>query len=307
MAVKEEFLWGIDLGGTKIEGIILRSPEDQEVISRIRIPTEREGGYNHIVNNIERLITMLSDESGLKPQSIGMGTPGIIDPASGLMKNSNTVVLNQRPLNQDLIERLRLPVVMTNDANCMALAESQMGVVQEMCPEARVVFGVIMGTGVGGGVVFNNQSWFGKMGVGGEWGHNFLDESGGDCYCGSVGCVENVISGPALQRFYRSIGGDEVSLKEIHARYLKGEERARQTIERLLHFFGLAISVVINILDPDAIVLGGGVGNIPELYTIGVDRAKSNVFNDQLTTPFLKPKLGDSAGVFGAAFLNLRA
>ncbi len=297
-------LWGIDLGGTKIEGVILESVQKPDVVARIRIATERDKGYEHILNNIQELIRQMKDDSGLVPEQIGMGTPGIIDPQTGLMKNSNTVVLNDRKFRVDLQEKTDLKVVITNDANCMALAEAKMGAVPEQCPNAKVVFGVILGTGVGGGVVFGGQLWPGKMGIGGEWGHNFLDVSGGPCYCGCSGCVENVISGPALQKYYRSIGGEEFTLKEIHERYRQGEDLAKKTINRLTHFFGLAISGIINILDPDAIVLGGGVGNIPELYTAGVEKAKEFVFNDRLETPFLKPELGDSAGVFGAAFLN---
>ncbi len=304
MSSAKEPLWGIDLGGTKMEGVILKSPKDPEVISRIRIPTERDKGYNHILNNIKKLLGLLEEDSGLKPNSIGMGTPGIIDPQSGLMKNSNTLVLNNRMLRRDLIDKIRLPISMTNDANCMALAEARMGVVPDVYPDARVVFGVILGTGVGGGVVFDGKLWPGRMGIGGEWGHNYLDESGGECYCGCSGCVENVISGPALQKYYQSIGGEHLSLKAIYERYRNNEDLATKTINRLTHFFGLAVSGVINILDPDAIVLGGGVGNIPELYTDGVEKAKTFVFNDKLETRFLKPKLGDSAGVFGAAFLN---
>ena len=297
-------LWGIDLGGTKIEGVILKSSTQPEVITRLRIPTERDKGYDHILNNICHLLDLLAKESGLQPESIGMGTPGIIDPESGIMKNSNTVVLNGKKFKDDLTAKIRLPLFISNDANCMALAEARMGVVQDELPDAQVVFGVIMGTGVGGGVVFDGNIWPGKMGIGGEWGHNFLDSSGGDCYCGKSGCVENVISGTALQSYYQSIGGDTISLKEIHARYLEGEELALKCMQRLFHFFGVAISNVINILDPDVIVLGGGVGNIPELYSLGVQEVQAHVFNDHLTTTFLKPKLGDSAGVFGAAYLN---
>lgn len=298
-------LWGIDLGGTKIEGVILESAQRPEVITRIRAATERDQGYEHILENIQKLIGLMKDDSGLVPEQIGMGTPGIIDPLSGLMKNSNTVILNDRKFRVDLEKKIGLNVVITNDANCMALAEAKMGAVPEQSPDAKVVFGVILGTGVGGGVVFDGQLWPGKMGIGGEWGHNFLDESGGPCYCGCSGCVENVISGPALQRYYQSIGGEELSLKAIYDRYKDNEVLAAKTIDRLTHFFGLAISSILNILDPDAIVLGGGVGNIPELYTDGVEKAKEFVFNDRLETQFLKPKLGDSAGVFGAAFLNV--
>lgn len=297
-------LWGIDLGGTKIEGLILKSTDDPRVILRKRIPTEQEKGYEHIIAQIKRLLDLMADESGLKPEKLGIGTPGTVDPLSGLHKNSNTTCLNGKRFYRDLQQALQIPLVMANDANCFALAEARLGVVKDEMPEARVVFGVIMGTGVGGGVVINGQVLQGRQGIGGEWGHNFLDESGGLAYTGRKGVVETILSGPALQRFYTSLSGEEKTLKEIYQRHRAGEDKAAtQTIERLTHFFGLAISVVINILDPDAIVLGGGVGNIEELYTDGVASAEKFVFNSRLDTRFFRPKLGDSAGVFGAAML----
>ena len=186
----------------------------------------------------------------------------------------------------------------------MALAETRMGVVADEVPNAKVVFGVIMGTGVGGGLVIAQSVWDGLMGIGGEWGHNYLDSSGGECYCGKSGCVEKVISGPAITKYYQDQTGIEKSLKEIYVDYKQGDVAAGEAIERLVNFFGLAISNVINIVDPDAIVIGGGVGNIDELYTDGVEATARYIFNDRLETKILKPKLGDSAGVFGAAFLN---
>ena len=166
-----------------------------------------------------------------------------------------------------------------------------------------MVFGIIMGTGVGGGVVVNNHVWNGRHGIAGEWGHNFLDESGGKCYCGKMGCVENVISGPATERYYEEITGQRISLKEISKRFNEGDEKAEQTIQRLTDFFGKAVSVVVDILDPDVIVIGGGVGNIDALYTDGVEALKKYIFNNRVDVPVLKPILGDSAGVFGAAAL----
>ncbi len=296
-------LWGIDLGGTKIEGVVMESAEQPTVLARLRVPTEQAGGYTHIINQIAKLIDMLKMESGLSPSRIGIGTPGTIDPGLQLMKNSNTTSLNGMPLKRDLEAVLRMPVVMANDANCFAMAEARLGAVQEVMPDAEVVFGVIMGTGVGGGIVAHHRVINGRQGIGGEWGHNFLDESGGRCYCGHVGCVETIISGPALERYYKSLTGNTLKLRDIAARSSE-EEAAKQTMQRLIHFFGKAIAVVINILDPDAIVLGGGVGNIRELYTDGVEEVKKHVFNHRLDTLFLKPKLGDSAGVFGAALLT---
>lgn len=297
-------LWGIDLGGTKIEGVILKNAESTDTVCRLRIPTEQEQGYEHILEQIKKLVALLSEESGLKPEKVGFGTPGTLDPLSQTMKNSNTTCLNRKPLKKDLETLLGVPVVIANDANCFALAEATLGIVKEKMPEARMVFGVILGTGVGGGIVMDGKVWNGRQGIGGEWGHNFLDESGGVAYTGRKGVVETILAGPSLAHFYQQKCGQERTLKEIYQRYQEGNDPvAKQTIDRLTEFFGLGISVVINILDPDAIVLGGGVGNISELYTEGVKAIEKYVFNNRLDTRFFQPKLGDSAGVFGAAML----
>ncbi|WP_422355486.1 ROK family protein [Roseivirga pacifica] len=297
-------LWGIDLGGTKIEGIVLESRDNPKTLVRTRIDTESDKGYEHVLNNIKRLIDMLADEVGEQPEIIGMGTPGTIDPPTGLLKNSNSQAINKKPFKADLEALLGIPVLMANDANCFALAETRMGIVPEVDPNAKVVFGVIMGTGCGGGVVVNNQIIGGKHGIGGEWGHNFLDESGGPCYCGKSGCTEKIISGTGLEDYYEQLTGTRKKLKEIIPDARSGtDENAVKTLDRLVHFFGLAISTIINVLDPDVIVLGGGVGNIPELYDRGVAEATKYIFNPRLETKIVKPKLGDSAGVFGAAYL----
>jgi predicted NBD/HSP70 family sugar kinase len=218
------------------------------------------------------------------------------------MKNSNSTSLNGKPLKADLEDKLGMKVSMANDANCFALAEAKMGVVKERFPGAEVVFGVIMGTGVGGGIVVNGKVINGLQGIGGEWGHNFLDDSGGPCYCGKSGCVENVLSGPALEKYYFSRAGARKSLKEIMTS-IESDPIAQETHQRLIRFFGRALSVIINILDPQVIVIGGGVGNVPSLYTQGRDEVRKHVFNNRLETPIVKPSLGDSAGVFGAAYL----
>jgi predicted NBD/HSP70 family sugar kinase len=295
-------LWGIDLGGTKIEGVILKAEEISKPIVRTRIDTESFKGYNHIINQVEGMIKKMKAQSGLQPDKIGFGTPGVLDPILQTMKNCNSTALNGMPLKKNLEQTLGVPVVLANDANCFALAETRWGVVKEKCPRAQVVFGIIMGTGVGGGIVFN-KVWNGKHGIAGEWGHNFLDESGGPCYCGKVGCVEKVISGPATELYYQKLTGEKISLKEISKRYKVGDAAARQTIERLYDFFGKAISVVVDILDPDVIVIGGGVGNIAALYRDGVEALRKYIFNNRVDVPVLKPILGDSAGVFGAAAL----
>ncbi|TLV03650.1 ROK family protein [Dyadobacter luticola] len=297
-------LWGIDLGGTKIECAVLDSAKNLEVVARMRLPTESVNGYEHIISQIKKLVDMVAEQVGEKPTKIGFATPGVLEPDSQLMKNSNTICLNGQPLKADLQNALGVPCQLANDANCFALAEALMGAGKEY-HTAEVVFGVIMGTGVGGGLVVNNKIISGHHGIGGEWGHNILDEDGEQCYCGKKGCVEQVISGPALERFYEKESGEKVTLKTIMERYYGGQDiHAKNTVERLLEFYGRAISTLINVLDPGLIVIGGGVGNIDLLYNDGYERIKKYIFNKGVvTTPILKPRLGDSAGVFGAALL----
>lgn len=297
-------IWGVDLGGTKIEGAILEHSNSTNTLVRLRVPTERDLGYEHILNQINDLIISMKKASGLKPEAIGFATPGALDPATQTLKNSNTVCLNGQAFKRDIEKKLGLPIAMANDANCFAVAEAKLGIVQDEIPNAEVVFGVIMGTGVGGGVVVNGKVINGRHGIGGEWGHNFLDESGGSCYCGRTGCTETIISGPALEQFYEKLSGKQHSLKEIIQLYKEQKDEVAQiTVERLIHFFGKGIASIINVLDPDAIVLGGGLGNIDLLYKEGPKAVEKYLFNPRLDTLFLKPKLGDSAGVFGAALL----
>lgn len=299
-----EPLWGIDLGGTKIEGVILEERDNPVVLKRLRVPTEAHHGYDHIIEQIGKIVEVLMAETGLKPSKLGIGTPGALDPGNHTMKNCNLTCLNGQTLVRDLERYLNLPIAIANDANCFAVAETNMGIVNDVMPHAKVVFGVIMGTGVGGGLVVDGQVINGRQGITGEWGHNFLDSSGGNCYCGRVGCVETIISGPALEKYYKESMGVGLSLAEIVENYHDANDKvAKDTMQRLLTFFGKAMANVINIVDPDAIVLGGGLGNINLLYTHGVAEIEKHVFSDRLDTVFLKPKLGDSAGVFGAAFL----
>jgi len=298
------YKWGIDLGGTKIEGVILDSHQDNKVINRLRVPTEQNKGYQHILSQIKLLLETLESKSGLTPEKIGMGTPGILDPRNGAMKNSNTQCLMGKMMKKDLEALLNMPFVLSNDANCFAMAEAKMGAVKDLETKPKIVFGVIMGTGVGGGLVVNGEIINGLHGIGGEWGHNVLDPDGIDCYCGKKGCVEQVISGPALEQFYKQKSNKQLSLKEIYTNYKAGNDPiAKETMDHLITNFGKAISVIINILDPEVIVLGGGVNNILEIADCAKEAATPYVFNNEVRTTFLLPKLGDSAGVFGAALL----
>ena len=297
-------LWGIDLGGTKIEGVVLETRRADSVLVRTRIATEADKGYRHILEQIRRLVETMAAEVGMRPAHIGIGTPGTTDPRTGRLKNSNTTCLNGQPLHRDLEALLGVPLRLANDANCFAGAEATLGAVRQHQPDARVVFGVIMGTGVGGGVVLDGRAWNGRHGIAGEWGHIFLDASGGPCYCGKSGCAERILSGPALERYYATQSGTARKLRDIIARYHEGRDpAAAATVERLLHYFAKGIAYIINTLDPEVIVLGGGLSNIELLYTEGVARVPAHLFNPTLETPFLRPVLGDSAGVFGAAML----
>ena len=297
-----DLLWGIDLGGTKIEILVLDAFTN-EVLLRKRADTEKERGRNHILANIKGLLDATVKELGHRPDRIGIATPGTSDPVTGLLKNSNTTCLNDTPVKRDLEKLLDLPVTLANDANCFALAETILGVIPKECPRAEVVFGVIMGTGVGGGIVVNGKVIGGLHGIGGEWGHILLEPGGAACYCGSTGCVETVISGPALERYYANLAGVSLPLAEIAARETS-DPHAAATIERLVNNFALGITQVVNVLDPDALVLGGGVGNIDALYEDRcIEAINRHIFNNAFHGRILRPALGDSAGVFGAAML----
>lgn len=295
--------WGIDLGGTKIEGVVLADRDADSVMARHRVATESGQGYEHILGNICRLVDHLAGVTGEVPDRVGIGTPGTVEPATGRLKNSNTLCLNGMPVGRDLSARLGVPVRIANDANCFALAEYRMGVVARDFPSARVMFGVIMGTGVGGGIVVDGNVIGGLHGIGGEWGHMTLVPDGDPCYCGRRGCVETVLSGPALQRFYEGITGVSKPLPEILA--LPDDPAAQALRAHHLEYYGRALGQVINLLDPDVIVLGGGVGHTTYLYTEGRAFVANHIFNTRLDTPIVRPLLGDSAGVFGAAMLAI--
>ncbi|MCX6179867.1 MAG: ROK family protein [Chlorobiales bacterium] len=300
-----ENFWGIDLGGTKIEVVVIDN--SMKPLIRRRISTEATGGYHHILERIRQLVEMVSVESGIAvPELIGIGTPGRYDAEQGIMKNSNTVCLNGCDLKHDLERVLNRAVAIENDANCFALAESMPGAASTiMCDPSKTAFGIILGTGVGGGIVCNGRVRHGAHGIAGEWGHNELIPDGDLCYCGQRGCVETVISGPALERYYQKLSGRFSPLERIAA--MAGTDAAAaETLERLLFYFGKALAHVLNILDPDVCILGGGVGQVEQLYSKeAVQAIEKFLFNSELRIPLLRPLLGDSAGVFGAALLTI--
>lgn len=295
-------LLGIDLGGTKIEGIVLKSKENPDEIIRHRINTEEEKGYSQVINNIKSLVNHIENKINYKFKRLGIGTPGTIDPETGLLKNSNSQCLNGKPIQKDLAKTLDKIIHIQNDANCFALAETLLGSVKDQYPDAKNVFGIIIGTGVGGGVIIDGKTVYGNQGIGGEWGHTIVTDDGDECYCGKKGCVESVISGRALQIYYNKISGKNLTLEEIYAKK-DIDNHAKKTFKRLITYFGKGLSNVVNIIDPEVIVLGGGLSNIDELYSEGYDELKKYVFNPTFNTPILRPKLGDSAGVYGAALL----
>ncbi len=287
---------GLDIGGTKIEGVVLDASGFIE--QRERVATEAHRGYEAIVETAARLAERLladCDPIGC----IGVGTPGAVSRRSGLLRNSNTQCLNGRDFRGDLSRRLGIAVVLENDANCFALAEALLGAGRGR----EVVFGVIMGTGVGGGIVLDGRLHAGPQHIAGEWGHHSIDPSGPDCYCGNRGCVESYLSGPGLESQFLAATGRRESAAAIVAAYRTGDAAAAAVFERFLDLFGRALANLIDMLDPDAVVLGGGLSNIDELYAAGRDAVARYVFNDELVTPILRNQLGDSAGVVGAALL----
>jgi fructokinase len=288
---------GIDLGGTKTEGIVIN--EAGKMLYCERRPTPQDRGYRAILKNIHALVLELEGKAGERCR-VGIGTPGAISTRTGCLKNSNTVCLNGKPVKDDLEKILSRPIRLANDANCFALSEALDGAGQG----AGVVFGVIMGTGVGGGIVINGQLIEGLQHIAGEWGHNVLETDGPPCYCGKDGCVETLLSGPGLARDYALDGGDpSLDAKQIVTHAAQGDARAEAAMQRYFDRFGRALSTVINILDPDVVVLGGGMSNIARLCTDGRERVARYVFNDELRTRILPHVHGDSSGVRGAAQL----
>lgn len=319
---------GVDLGGTKTEAVLLRrfaaSRDDAprfDVLARERVPTEASAGYRAVVAGTAELVqrVLRGAKLSLGETRIGVGMPGAVTRREGIVKNSNTVCLNGQPFREDLSRALGRPVAFENDANCFALAEAELGAGR--AHRAGIVFGVILGTGVGGGLVVGGRVWPGPQHLGGEWGHHAVGpwrRFGAPstltalglglpelppCYCGKTGCLELYAAGPAVERDYLRRSGERLTLADI-AQRRADDAHAAAAIEQLLEAFGRGLANVIDIIDPSAVVLGGGVSNLACLYDEGVERVRRYVFNDELLTPILKHELGDSAGVLGAALLN---
>lgn len=296
---------GIDLGGTKIEGLALA--DDGREIDRRRVAAPR-GSYAHTIRAIVDLVTEIESAAGGRG-SIGIGIPGAISPATGLIKNANSTWLIGHPLADDLARALGRPVRLANDANCFTLSEATDGA----AAGAAVVFGVIIGTGTGGGLVVHGQLVVGANAIAGEWGHNPLpapdddERPGPPCYCGRSGCIETFLSGPALARDYIMLGGDDLSAAEVTARAGRGEPRALACLDRYERRFARAIASIINVIDPDVIVVGGGLSNMTRLYNRVPELWAPHIFSDRVETQLVRAKHGDASGVRGAAWLWPRA
>jgi fructokinase len=307
---------GVDLGGTKIEAVVIRARSEQpEVLARRRAATHREEGYQAIIARTQAIVADVTREAGTGDDlPIGVGMPGGITfrredgarATEALVKNSNTTCLNGRPFHADLERALGRRIAFANDANCFALAEATWGAARE----ARVAFGVILGTGVGGGIAMRAAGktwiWEGAQGIAGEWGHVSLDPvTGGACYCGRKGCVETYLAGPAIEAAYRSRTGVSRDLREIGKLADAGDSAATALLSERIEAFGRALAIVVNVLDPDVIVLGGGVSNVAGFEILGPAALAKWVFNDELRTRLVRHELGDSAGVYGAALMAL--
>jgi len=293
---------GLDLGGTKIAGVLIA--DDGAELARRRVATPAADGYERVLDALAEVGRELMREAGC-PCRVGLGIPGCLDSESGLVKNSNSTGLIGRPLKHDLEQRLAQEVRVANDANCFAVAEARAGAARG----AEVVFGVILGTGVGGGLVIRGEVRTGLHGIAGEWGHSPLQDSDPDapeadlCYCGQRGCLETRLSGPAFEKDHARRADRWRPAAEVFARATAGEPAAVRAVDRYLAFFGEGLARVIHLIDPDAIVLGGGMSNASVLYERGPAAVERVLFNDRLRTPILRNQLGDSAGMFGAAWL----
>jgi fructokinase len=292
---------GIDLGGTKIEIIVLDASGEE--CYRHRIPTPRDD-YEGTLRALATLVT--EAEAKVGPGTIGIGMPGTISPATGLVKNANSTWLNGRPLREDIIRRFGREVQFANDANCLALSEA----VDGAGAGATIVFGVIVGTGTGGAIVSDGRVLIGANAIGGEWGHNPLpwpdahEWPGPPCYCGRTGCIETFLSGPGMSKEHESITGERLRPSDIVARADRGDAAAEATMQRYERRMARALASIINVVDPDVIVLGGGLSNIDRLYDRVPPLWTPYVFSDRVVTRLVRARFGDSSGVRGAAWLG---
>jgi fructokinase len=301
---RHENLWGCDIGNAVIEGVILKSSYDPTVLVHVQLPTESDQGYEHVLGRVKSLVEQLQTAAGYKATRMGVATPGTLVTRTGLLKNTNIACLEGKALAADLATWLGMDTPVGNDANCLTLAETRVGVVKQQFPGARIVFGILMDRGIGGGLVVNGQIVRGNNGITGEWGHIYLNPSEPHpCFCGKHGCIESILSVPALERFYAEISGQPLPLLAVAARAETGDKAAWATLQRLTNFFGHALSILVNIIDPDVIVIGGLTSALDRLYTDGPRVIASYVIDHHFETPVVKAGLGEQAVAIGAALL----
>jgi len=292
---------GVDLGGTKIEAIALDAAGRERLRRRVPSPSDR---YEAIVDAIRSLVAEVEATLGERG-TVGIGTPGAMSPATGLIKNANSTVLNGRPFAADMAAALGREVRVENDANCFALSEASDGAGAGQ----RLVFGVILGTGVGGGIVHEGRVWAGPNAIAGEWGHNELPARGESappdtlCWCGRHCCIETYLSGPGMAADHARVAGEALDAQQIAARAQAGDAAARATLDRYVQRLAAGLAGVVNVLDPDAIVLGGGLSNIEALYAPLRQQLAEAVFSDHVATRVVRHRHGDASGVRGAAWL----
>ncbi len=301
--LEAQLLVGIDLGGTKIEGVVIDAARPEVALKRLRVPTDRDKGYDHILDRIGRLIDALNATCPEAANcAVGIATPGTWDPLTQTLRGSNTQCLNGRPLRSDLAGRLGRSVSIENDANCFVMAEATLGAARGY----ETVFGIILGTGCGGALVANGRLLRGRHGIAGEWGQLVVEPGGDISPHGTRGTLETYIAGPSLEDFYLRESGSRRPLEEIAERVLE-DGAARLTMERLADYFAKGLAAIVDIFDPHAIVIGGGVGNCAMLYSQALrNRLSASIFAPSFEAAILRPALGDSAGVFGAALLTRR-
>jgi len=294
---------GIDCGATKTEILLSQSVEKNHLLNpleRHRIPTNKEGGYFEFLNRVQKEVEAMLKKRGVQLETLGIGIPGVVDPSDHKVKKTSVTCLFNQALPLDLAKIFGVAVAIENDAKCFALAEAKLGAGKNY----KSMLGLILGTGVAGGFLMDSKLLRGKHGLAGEFGHWVLNPMGAKCYCGNKGCMETMISGSALERIYAEYSGKKLTVPAIYELYKTQDFAAQQAIGIYLENFALAISNLINLYDPDVIVLGGGVSNLDFLYQLDQEKILRHLFSDFFETPIVKNQLGDSSGIYGACLLE---
>ncbi|MEL7148399.1 MAG: ROK family protein [Bacteroidota bacterium] len=294
--------WGVNLGSAEIDCIVLDHTDT--VLARKSVGTDSDLSYGHILDQMSSLIDSLTEQLGQRPKCLGVSIPGYVDFQTGILHDSTVQSLNYRPFDADLTRRLGVPVFVSNTANCFTLAEYYKGVVFRDFRSAKSVFGIVMDSNVGGAFIYDGKIHQGQNYLSNSWAHTVLDPNGPECFCGKKGCVETYLSVEALESYYLFKSGRSKRLHDIYLSYENGVDIiAEETIERLIKYFGLAISNLINTLGPDVIILGGKVANLSVLYDRGLQEVNKNVFRHEYDTPIHQAYLGNQAELWGATYL----